>query len=54
MALGGNADGSGYITKSNLITTMKNEFGIDVDLDTLDIKNSVQEKLNFDEFCEIF
>lgn len=54
MALGGNPDGSGYITKSNLISTMRSEFGLEVDLDSLDTKNAIQDKLNFDEFCEIF
>ena len=34
VALGGNSDGTGFITKNKLIDIMKNEFELPVDINT--------------------
>lgn len=51
MALGGNADKSGYISKVTLIDVITKEFELAVDPEELlDIGS---DRLTFDEFCEM-
>lgn len=53
MALGGNADKSGQVRKTALIETVKREFELTFDIETL--IDSVQgDNLDYYSFCSIF
>ena len=53
VALGGKTDKSGYVQKKTLIETIKNEFELTVDIQSM--MDAVQgESLDYSSFCQIF
>ena len=56
VALGGGSDKSGYVVKSTLISTIKNEFELVFDIDTLleGLESVDQDRLDYSTFCALF
>lgn len=56
VALGGGADKSGYVAKNTLISTIKNEFELIFDIDTLmeGLESVDQDRLDYSTFCALF
>ena len=56
VALGGGSDKSGYVGKSTLISTIKNEFELIFDIDTLleGLESVDQDRLDYSTFCALF
>ena len=56
VALGGGSDKSGYVVKSTLISTIKNEFELVFDIDTLleGLESVDQDRLDYATFCALF
>ena len=53
MALGGNPDKSGYVSKTNLMEIVKREFELSLDLEAV-IEGLQHDNLDYDVFCSIF
>ena len=53
VALGGNADKSGYVSKTNLMEIVKREFELSLDLEAV-IEGLQHDNLDYDVFCSIF
>ena len=55
VALGGNLDQTGYVSKDYIIQVLKNEFELEIDLeDIMERFNSSQNEMNFEEFVSFF
>ena len=55
MAMGGQADGDGFIDADKLIHTIKNEFEMTIDIENLilEIDEDGSGEIEFDEFKEL-
>jgi hypothetical protein len=56
VALGGGADKSGFVSKNTLISTIKNEFELTFDIETLveGLEGGDQDRLDYQQFCALF
>ncbi len=56
VALGGSSDKSGFVNKSTLINTIKSEFELPFDIETLmeGLEGVEQDRLDYRQFCDLF